>query len=260
MTLLKNPVFQQFRKNGALTAEEEKRLLGLEQKPRRVDASDPLWHENDTVDAFCILKQGWAYSFRNLDSGAKQILKLYLPGDIIGMRDFGFSHRLAGVEMIDEGVVCPFSHQQLFEVMDYSATLASGIVAIAVRQQAMLTERLVYVGRHTAQQRLAHFLYELYLRLSRIEAVKDNTFSLPLSQEQVGDALGLSSVHVSRTFSMLRDEGLVLRDRQRIQLPDPMALASMAEFSDAYLDESMPSPFLDLHGISSRALRDAQKA
>ncbi|WP_104204870.1 Crp/Fnr family transcriptional regulator [Billgrantia saliphila] len=253
MTLLKNPVFQQLRKSGALSAEEEKRLLELEEKPRRVDACETLWHENDRVDAFCVLKQGWAYSFRTLDSGAKQILKLYLPGDIIGMRDFGFSRRLAGVEMIDEGVVCPFSHQQFFEVVDYSATLASGIVAIAVRQQAMLTERLVYVGRHTAQQRLAHFLYELYLRLSRIDAVKDNTFSLPLSQEQMGDALGLSSVHVSRTFTMLRDEGLVLRDRQRVQLPDPAALACMAEFSDAYLDESIPSPFLDLHVIRSRA-------
>ncbi|PMR71988.1 Crp/Fnr family transcriptional regulator [Billgrantia endophytica] len=221
-------------------------LLELEHSARKVSAGEILWQENARVDLFCVVKEGWAYSYRNLINGSMQILKVYLPGDVIGMRDFGFTQRLSGVAMINDGVVCPFTYQQLFDLFRHSPALTAGIIAIAVRQQAMLTERLVYIGRHTAQQRLAHFLYEIYVRLDRVGAVEAGRFSLPLSQEQLGDVLGLSAVHISRMFTMLRDEGLVLRERQQLYFPDPGALARMAEFNDAYLDESLPSVFHSL--------------
>lgn len=231
---------------GALSEQAQALLLGLELHPRRISAGEVLWQERSDVDMFGVLKEGWAYSFRHLGNGSMQILKLYLPGDLLGMRDFGFSKRLAGVAMINDGIVCPFSHHQLFELFGHSAALSASFVTIAVRQQAMLTERLVYLGRHTAQQRLAHFLYELYLRLERIGCVQEDSFIMPLSQEQLGDALGLSAVHVSRTFAMLREEGLVLRDRHQVWLPDRQALADLAEFNHTYLDEDTPSGFLEL--------------
>ncbi|MCE9664891.1 Crp/Fnr family transcriptional regulator [Halomonas sp. M5N1S17] len=246
MTLLNSVVIQQLKRHGALSEADEALLIELEHSSRRVVAGEILWQEGSDVALFCVLKEGWAYSFRYLDNGSMQILKVYLPGDIIGMRDFGFSKRLAGVAMINAGVVCPFSPQHLSQLIRASPTLATGVVAIAVRQQAMLTERLVYIGRHTAQQRLGHFLYEIYLRLRRIGAVEEGRFQLPLSQEQLGDVLGLSAVHVSRTFSMLREEGLVLKERQEVFFPDPEALAKMAEFNATYLDESLPPAFLGI--------------
>nr|WP_267965973.1 Crp/Fnr family transcriptional regulator [Halomonas aerodenitrificans] len=240
-------VMQGLGRHGALTAEEKTLLLDLELNPRRAAAGEVLWQESADVDLFCVVKEGWAYSYRNLGNGSMQILKVYLPGDIIGMRDFGFARRLAGVAMINDGVISPFTHQQLFELIGRSPALAASIIATVVRQQAMLTERLVYLGRYAAHERLAHFLYELYLRLKRIGAVTDNGFVMPLSQEQVGDALGLSAVHVSRTFSMLRDEGLVVRDRQHVVLPDPQALARLVEFNDTYIDETLSPAFHGFH-------------
>ncbi|QOR41024.1 Crp/Fnr family transcriptional regulator [Billgrantia diversa] len=234
-------------RHGALTADDKALLLSLELNSRRVSAGEVLWQESADVDIFCVIKEGWAFSYRNLGNGSMQILKVYLPGDIIGIRDFGFSRRLAGVAMINEGAVCPFTYQQLFELFGRSPALVAGIIAVAVRQQAILTERLVYLGRYSAHERLAHFLYELYMRLKRIGAVEDNGFFMPLSQEQIGDALGLSAVHVSRTFSMLRDEGLIVRDRQHVTLPDPQALARLVEFNDTYIDESLPPAF---HGFA----------
>ncbi|MCE8026008.1 MULTISPECIES: Crp/Fnr family transcriptional regulator [Halomonadaceae] len=247
MTLLDSIVMQGLGRHGALTAEEKTLLLDLELNPRRAAAGEVLWQESADVDLFCVVKEGWAYSYRNLGNGSMQILKVYLPGDIIGMRDFGFARRLAGVAMINDGVISPFTHQQLFELIGRSPALAASIIATVVRQQAMLTERLVYLGRYAAHERLAHFLYELYLRLKRIGAVTDNGFVMPLSQEQVGDALGLSAVHVSRTFSMLRDEGLVVRDRQHVVLPDPQALARLVEFNDTYIDETLSPAFHGFH-------------
>ncbi|BBI64231.1 hypothetical protein HSBAA_55370 [Vreelandella sulfidaeris] len=123
--------------------------------------------------------------------------------------------------------------------------MAVGIMATAIRQQAILSERLIYLGQYAAHEQLAHFLYEFYLRLKRIGAVENNTFLMPLTQQLISDALGMSPVHVSRTFSMLRDKGLVIRDRQQVKLPDPEALASLVGFNDSYIDELLPPMFTE---------------
>ena len=249
MAFLGTGVMRDLNVHGALTPEDKMLLLGLELKPRYMSAGEVLWEENDEANLFCLIKEGWAYSYRDLKNGSKQILKFYLPGDIVGLRDFGFSRRLASAAMINKGVVCPFSYQQLFELFE-SPALSIGIMATAVRQQALLSERLIYLSQYAAHEQLAHFLYELYLRLKRIGAVEDNGFLMPLSQEQIGYALGMSSVHVSRTFSMLREEGLVFRDRQHVRLPDPEALAQLIEFNDSYIDEVLPPSLFEFLEVS----------
>ncbi|MEH6641856.1 Crp/Fnr family transcriptional regulator [Vreelandella glaciei] len=245
MSLIDTEVMRGLSTQGALTPEDKALLLGLELSPRYMSASEVLWQESEDADLFCVVKEGWAYSYRNLKNGSKQVLKFYLPGDIIGIRDFGFTRRLASAAMINKGVICPFSYQQLFELFGRSS-LAAGIVATATRQQAQLSERLIYLGKYSAHEQLAHFLYEIYLRLKRIKAVKDNSFFMPLTQELISDALGMSPVHVSRTFSMLREEGLVIRNRQHVKLPDPEALARLVEFNDSYIDEFLPPSFFEL--------------
>jgi len=244
VALLDTVVMRGLSIQGALSPEDKALLLGLELSPRHMSASEVLWQESTNADLFCVLKEGWAYSYRNLKNGTKQNLKFYLPGDIIGMRDFGFTRRLSSAAMINKGVVYPFSYQQLFELFGRS-NLAVGIMATAIRQQAILSERLIYLGQYAAHERLAHFLYEFYLRLKRIEAVENNSFLMPLTQQLISDALGMSPVHVSRTFSMLRDKGLVIRDRQQVKLPDPEALARLAGFNDSYIDEFLPPPFTE---------------
>lgn len=249
MSLIDTVVMRGLSTQGALSQEDKALLLGLELSPRYMSASEVLWQESEDADLFCVVKEGWAYSYRNLKNGSKQILKFYLPGDIIGIRDFGFTRRLASAAMINKGVICPFSYQQLFELFGRSS-LAAGIVATATRQQAQLSERLIYLGKYSAHEQLAHFLYEIYLRLKRIKAVRDNSFFMPLTQELISDALGMSPVHVSRTFSMLREEGLVIRNRQHVKLPDPEALARLVEFNDSYIDEFLPPSFSELLKVS----------
>ncbi|MFB9867729.1 Crp/Fnr family transcriptional regulator [Vreelandella sulfidaeris] len=245
MSLIDTEVMRGLNTQGALSPEDKALLLGLELTPRYMSAGEVLWQENEDADLFCVVKEGWAYSCRNLKNGSKQVLQFYLPGDIIGIRDFGFTRRLASAAMINKGVVCPFSYQQLFELFGRSS-LAVGIVATATRQQAQLSERLIYLGKYSAYEQLAHFLYEIYLRLKRINAVEDNSFFMPLTQELISDALGMSPVHVSRTFSMLREEGLVIRKRQHVKLPDPEALAQLVDFNDSYIDEFLPPSFSEI--------------
>nr|WP_163500710.1 Crp/Fnr family transcriptional regulator [Halomonas socia] len=226
-------------------SEDDKRLLNdLEQSPTEIKAGAQLWEEGDRATEFCTLRTGWAYSYRYLENGNRQILEVYLPGDIIGLSEFAFSQRLAGVQMIEDGVVCHFPHACMLELFRQSTTLTSVLFAISSRQQALLTERLVNLARRSARQKLAHFLLEMYVRLRQTEPDGGAAFRLPLSQEQLADILGLSPVHVSRTFSALGEDDLVHRDRHQLLIPDMEALAHEGEFDQCYLIDSL-RPLLD---------------
>ena len=243
MGLQSNVIIRQLSQYCTLTADDKELLLSLEQHSISVSAGQTIWLEGAEPAQFYTVREGWAFSYRTLDDGSRQILKIYLTGDIIGMRDFSFSQRLAGVAMITDGVICPFNRQQLLSIFHRSGNLTVSFFAIASRQQAMLTERMICLARRTAQQRLAHFLYEMYLRLERIGAVQEGQFLLPLSQEQIGEVVGLSAVHVSRTFTAFREKGLALRERHQVYIPNPKALADLAEFDGGYLDSEVPPGF-----------------
>ncbi|MBD3894863.1 Crp/Fnr family transcriptional regulator [Halomonas sp. ML-15] len=231
----------------ALSDDDKQLLHELEQSPTEVKAGDQLWAEGDSANEFCTLRTGWAYSFRYLENGNRQILEVYLPGDIIGLSEFAFSQRLAGVQMIEDGVVCHFPHARMLELFRQSTTLTAVLFAISSRHQALLTERLVNLARRSARQKMAHFLHEMYLRLRQTEPEGGAAFRLPLSQEQLADILGLSPVHVSRTFSALGEDGLVHRDRHQILVPDLEALACEGEFDECYLTDNV-RPLFDKTG------------
>ncbi|WP_346797105.1 Crp/Fnr family transcriptional regulator [Halomonas sp. Bachu 37] len=222
-----------------LTDEEKKLLSSLERSPTKCKAGQTLWEEGDEANEFCTLRSGWAYSYRHLENGNRQILEVYLPGDIIGLREFAFSKRMDNVKMIEDGVVCHFPHQHMLDLFRDSLKLTSVMFAISSRQQALLTERLVTLARRSARQKLAHFLHETFLRLRQTNADDTSEFRLPLSQEQLADILGLSPVHISRTFTSLGEDNLIHRERHQIVIPDLDALACEGEFSDCYLTDSM---------------------
>jgi CRP-like cAMP-binding protein len=205
----------------------------------KVNAGESLWDERDEAEEFCTLRSGWAYSYRHLENGNRQILEVFLPGDIMGLREFAFSQRLAGVRMIEDGVICRFPHRHLLDLFRQSFTLTSVMFAISSRQQVLMTERLVNIARRSARKKVAHFLLEMCERLKQMQPEGHEELRLPLSQELLADLLGLSPVHVSRTFSALSEAGLVFRERHRIAIPDLQALAREGEFDDRYLVDNL---------------------
>lgn len=238
-------VVRHFNYYSPLSEEDKSLLTALEDSATPVRAGTVLWEERDEAQEFCTLKAGWAFSYRNLENGTRQILEIYLPGDIIGLREFAFTQRLAGVQMVEDGEVCFFPHCNLINIFRRSFTLTSILFAVASRQQVLITERLVNLARRNARQKLAHFLLEMFQRVKQTQANGSESLRLPLSQELLADLLGLSPVHVSRTFSGLSHDGLVFRDRHKVTLPDLEALKQEAGFDDRYLIENMRTLFSD---------------
>lgn len=223
----------------ALSDDDKALLAELEDGATPVRAGTVLWEEHAAAHEFCTLKAGWAFSYRNLENGTRQILDIYLPGDIIGLREFAFSQRLAGVQMVEDGEVCFFPHCNLTAIFRKSYMLTSILFAIASRQQVILTERMVNLARRNARQKVAHLLLEMCQRLRQTEANGSESLRLPLSQEILADLLGLSPVHISRTFTSLSEDGLVFRDRHVVTIPDSQALKEEAGFDDRYLIENI---------------------
>lgn len=243
----KSCIIKHFSHYCSLSEDEKQLLTSLEDSPTDIKAGTLLWEIGDPANEFCTLKSGWAYSYRHLENGDRQILEVFLPGDIIGLREFAFNQRLENVRMINDGVICHFPHRRMLELFRQSLPLTSVMFAIGSRQQALLTERLVNIARRSARQKMAHFLHEMYLRLRQTNDDISGQFRLPLSQEQLADILGLSPVHVSRTFSALSDDGLVFRDRHNVTIPDLDALSVEGEFDDAYLTDNV-RPLFDAAG------------
>lgn len=228
-----------FKHYADLDDRDKELLLSLERSPVEKNKGVMLWKEGDKASDLCIISKGWACSYRQLEDGSQQIFEIFLPGDIIGLREFAFKKRLMSIAMLDEGVICPFPHHHLIDVLRESAVLATVFLAISSHHQALLTERLLNLARRSARQKIAHFFYEVFLRLQRFQSQPIHTFRVPLSQQQIGDYLGLSSVHVSRILKEFGEEGLILRERQWIKLPDHEALACEAQFSAQYLSSDI---------------------
>jgi CRP-like cAMP-binding protein len=247
----KSCIIKHFSHYYSLTEEEKQLLIALEESPTDIKSGSILWEKGDEANEFCTLKSGWAFSYRHMENGDRQILEVFLPGDIIGLREFAFSQRLENVRMIDDGVICHFPHKRMLDIFRLSLPLTSVMFAIGNRQQVLMTERLV-TSRRSARQKMAHFLYEMYLRLRQTNPDISNQFRLPLSQEQLADVLGLSPVHVSRTFTALSDDGLVFRDRHHLTISDLAALCAEGEFDDCYLTDNV-RPLLDTLNKKPRA-------
>ncbi|RKQ95713.1 CRP-like cAMP-binding protein [Kushneria sinocarnis] len=216
--------------------DDEIELLGtLERSPEHLTPGETLWLEGSSADELAVVSKGWAYSFYSLKDGNRLILDIYLPGDVIGLREFATSEHLASVETITECTICRFPHKHLTDVFKQSSKLTRVFFAVASTQQSILVERMINLGRRDAVGRIAHFLCEMHTRLERTNDDMQGQFRLPLSQQMLADTMGLSAVHVSRVFSQLRNETLVERERHRIRIPDFERLVRFAGFNNNYL-------------------------
>lgn len=229
-------IVKHFESYAALDENSQQLLLSLEEGPEKWPKNTILWQQGDRSDSFYTLSKGWACSFRDLEDGTRQILDVYVPGDIVGLREFSFRKRITSVVMLSDAELCAFPRHHLDHIFSSSLVLCSVMFMITSRDQAILLERLVNLGRRSAREKLAHFLVELSYRLLRTNAFVENHLSLPLSQSVLADALGLSAVHVSRTFQEFRQEGLLDTGNSHLELLDIKGLESVAGFDDFYLE------------------------
>jgi CRP-like cAMP-binding protein len=201
-------------------------------KPRTMPAGSRLSALESGDVPPCILLSGWAARVRALPDGRRQIVHLLLPGDSIGLGASPWAgDRLAVVALTPVIVV---DAEPVRDAIRAASPEHGGLVEACRRaawcEQVYFLNAIVRLGQQTAYERLAHLLLELHTRLDCVGLVSPKGFQLPVTQDVVAHALGLSLVHLSRTLRQMRNEGAIALQPGRVQLLKPDILAAAANF------------------------------
>jgi CRP-like cAMP-binding protein len=173
---------------------------------------------------------GFAARYKLLANGKRQIISIVLPGDIIGMPSIFFKSPRYSVSTISDMTVDVIGLQKFLNICRKTPSLAIGMLWYSEEELANYADRIVDLGRRSPLERVAHFVLELHARLHSTGRATERSFDMPVSQEIIGDLLGLSAPHVNRMLHQLKAERLISTDRRRVTLEDRQGLQLLAQF------------------------------
>jgi CRP-like cAMP-binding protein len=231
------------RKLGAFVALSDAELSVLEslhKRRRTFVAGRDLVHQGQSDQAAYVLLSGWACSYKILKDGQRQIVDFQIPGDFLGLRSVLLHLSDHSIEPVTDIEVTEIHVSDLLKAFSQTPRLATAVLWAASRDEAMVVEHLVGIGRRDAAERLVHFLLELGARLALAGMGSKAGFACPLTQYLLADALGLSSVHVNRVLRQLREEGMVTFRDGMVVFDDYGRLTEFAQFDPTYLDQVGP--------------------
>lgn len=218
-----------------LKDEEKGFLAGLERTvvghPPRTD----LLQQGERYGDVRVMRDGWAMRHKALPDGRRQVVNFVLPGDIIGIYCNLFDVADHSVTTLTNVTVANFPPERVVELFQRFPRLAAALAWAGAKEEAIVAERLLSLGRRTALERTAHLIVEMLRRLTVVNLAENGRFTLPVTQEILADALGLSIVHMNRTLRRLRDGGLIEVNGQKITVNDLRQLASVGQFDELYL-------------------------
>ncbi|MGE0666759.1 MAG: Crp/Fnr family transcriptional regulator [Sphingomonadales bacterium] len=218
-----------------LDEETAKPLLAMPGRVIEAPRGTDLINAGDAPTHGFVVETGWAIRYSLLSDGRRQVLNVLMPGDIFDLQVFVAAEADHSVTAITDMTVKTFKAEDLLNLFHLSGRLAQALWWASVQEEAMLREQIVRNGRRNAGERIAHFLLELHRRALIVGEGSEEGFRLPMTQTLIGDALGLTSIHVNRILKRFRDQELIRRTGQWIELTDIEALVELCDFDPSYL-------------------------
>jgi CRP-like cAMP-binding protein len=188
--------------------------------------------EHQRASALYTLYSGWAFRFKTLSDGRRQILNFLLPGDFLGLQEQFSDAPTHGVDSLTEITLCVFPLKKLWDLYREHSGLAFSVTWLAAREETFVDENLLSAGRRNAPERIAALLLHLHRRATRLGLDKNGSIEFPLTQLHIADALGLSLVHTNRSLGRLHRAGLHHIENGRLSILNPKALERLSEYYD----------------------------
>lgn len=224
---------------GELQTKQLDKARSLRSCQMMYSAGEHLYHEGDSAEKAFTLYSGWVRLFKNLKNGDRQILRFALPGDFLSYK-VGHNNILDhSAVAISDVTLCAFPIDRFRNLISELPDLAFAISSIT----DMVTERchtsLTSIASHPAETKVAFLLLSLYIREQALQTEVSDCITFPITQEDIGDALGLTSIHVNRVFQSLRKQNLIECKSKCLWVPDQDALAKVAKVSVQEIQKQM---------------------
>ena len=229
-----NVLIRKFERLSLLNLEDKALLAHSTATSYVVGPRQDIIREGDAPDDVHLIVSGMACRQKVTETGDRQIVAYLLPGDFCDLHVFILDQMDHTITTLTECMVVDIPRDTILRLTERPA-IARALWWATLVDEGTLREALVNMGQRQAEERMAHFLCEMLTRLDAVGLVVDNTFDLPVTQADLGDTLGLSTVHINRTLQRLRSRKLVTVDRSHVTILDPRALKSLCGFNPNYL-------------------------
>jgi CRP-like cAMP-binding protein len=210
-------------------------VLNLPYTLRTLEAGTYTIRESDAPTHCAILVSGFAYRQKLTGNGSRQIVALHIPGDALDFQNLFLDVSDHSLQMLTRAEVAFVPMRDLQVLARQQPTVGHAILVKILVEASIFREWVLNVGRRDSRMRVAHLLCELGVRLDAEGLAEDYGYVLPMTQEQLADAVGLTPVHVNRTLKALEAEGLIVRSKRSISFPDWKQLRLVGDFNQRYL-------------------------
>ena len=204
-------------------------IPGYNTADREFRPGQDLFRPGEPCEAIYNLLEGWVILYSILEDGRRQVLHFALPGAVVGFHPGEGDTPAFGAQALTDALVCVLPHREFNPLAARHPEIGLRIASLLSKDRALAFDHLTSVGRRSARERVAHLILELFIRYrsqwpgSRIEEMR-----LPLTQEHIGDAIGLTFVHVNRVLRRLERDGILQFHYRRLRILDPDKLIDVA--------------------------------
>ena len=219
----------------SLPEEDRQAILDLPYTIKTLEAHTYTVREAQPPQRCGVLVSGFAYRQKTTGEGARQIMSIHIPGDALDLQSLFLDFADHSVQMLTRGDVAFVPRADLQALALARPAVANAIVTKILVEASIFREWVLNVGRRDSRSGLAHLLCELAVRLEVLGLAPEYGYRLPMTQEQLADALGLTPVHVNRTLRSLEADGLIMRSKREISFPDWKRLREVGDFNQSYL-------------------------
>ncbi len=218
----------------SLSEDDCETLAKFEKDERDYASGDHIAVEGETIEHIYVVKHGWVVFYNVLPDGRRQNLRLYLPGDLMGMTELAYLDATTNIEAVTDATLCPFPKSHIGDLFEDAPRLAALFLSLAMRDEVALRDTIRMLGRMQTEDRLAHFLLETQARLRIGSSVDKTRFRIPMSQTMMADVIGASFVSVNRALRDLAENGDIARHGKEIEIVRWQALADRCDFQNRY--------------------------
>jgi len=207
----------------------------------KIQAGATLFAEkSDSAHVYTVLT-GWAFRYKLLQDGGRQVLNFALPGDLLGLQASLFDSLDHSVEALSDLTLCVFEREKLWELFQKQPSLAFDVTWLASHEERLMDEHMLNVGQRTAIHRMAYLILHLFERAQRAGLAQGDKMLMPLTQDHLADALGLSLVHTNKTLrKLIKNEFLTWKSGE-LKLRNR---AELSEFCGFDASRMPPRPFI----------------